>query len=39
VPELNQHLAELSSAQKHQISHRGRAAQAAVAVLKEYLVV
>jgi len=33
IPELNQHMAELSSAQKHQISHRGRAAQAAVALL------
>jgi len=33
IPELNQHMAELSSAQKHQISHRGRAAQAAVPLL------
>ncbi|MEM7344151.1 MAG: RdgB/HAM1 family non-canonical purine NTP pyrophosphatase [Chloroflexota bacterium] len=36
VPDLNRTLAELSSAEKHQISHRGRAAQAAVSLIEQF---
>lgn len=35
VPEFNQTLAEVPSAQKHTISHRGRAARAAVGLITE----
>ena len=35
-PELDQTLAELSTAQKHDISHRGRAAQAAIPLIEAY---
>jgi XTP/dITP diphosphohydrolase len=35
VPELNQTLAELTSAQKHSISHRGRAARAAIPLIEQ----
>jgi XTP/dITP diphosphohydrolase len=37
VPEFNQTLAQLSSAQKHAISHRGRAAQAAIPLIEQVL--
>ncbi|RME99597.1 MAG: RdgB/HAM1 family non-canonical purine NTP pyrophosphatase [Chloroflexi bacterium] len=35
VPELNKHMAELSAEAKHNISHRGRAARAALPLLKK----
>jgi len=35
VPEFGQTLAQVSSAQKHQISHRGRAARAAIPLIKQ----
>jgi XTP/dITP diphosphohydrolase len=35
VPEFDQTLAQVSSAQKHQISHRGRAARAAIPLIKQ----
>ncbi len=35
VPELNQTLAQLSSAKKHSISHRGRAARAAIPLIEQ----
>jgi XTP/dITP diphosphohydrolase len=35
IPELNRTLAELTSAQKHRISHRGRAAQAAIPLIEQ----
>ena len=34
LPEFNQTMAQLSSAQKHMISHRGRAARAAIPLIK-----
>ena len=37
VPEFNKTLAQLTSAQKHSISHRGRAAQAAVPLIMKLL--
>lgn len=37
VPEFNQTLAQLSSAQKHAISHRGRAARAAIPLIEQLL--
>jgi XTP/dITP diphosphohydrolase len=37
VPEFNQTLAQLPSAQKHSISHRGRAARAAIPLISDYL--
>lgn len=36
VPEFNQRLAEVPSAQKHSISHRGRAARAAVGLIERF---
>ncbi len=35
VPEFNQTLAQMSSAQKHRISHRGRAGRAAIPLIKQ----
>jgi XTP/dITP diphosphohydrolase len=35
VPEFNQTLAEVTSAQKHSISHRGRAARAAIPLIRQ----
>jgi XTP/dITP diphosphohydrolase len=37
VPEFDQTLAQVPSAQKHQISHRGRAARAAIPLIKQML--
>lgn len=37
VPEFNQTLAQLTSAQKHSISHRGRAARAARPLIEQWL--
>lgn len=37
IPELNQTLAELPSAQKHRISHRGRAVQAAIPLIEQLI--
>ena len=37
VPEFDKTLAELSSAQKHRISHRGRAARAAIPLIEQLL--
>jgi XTP/dITP diphosphohydrolase len=37
VPEFNHTLAEMTSAQKHSISHRARAAQAAIPLLEQFL--
>ncbi len=37
VPEFNQTLAQLTSAQKHSISHRGRAAGAAIPLIEKLL--
>lgn len=37
VPEFNKTLAQLSPAQKHSISHRGRAARAAIPLIKQLL--
>ncbi len=36
VPEFNQTLAQLTSAQKHNISHRGRAARSAVTLIQKW---
>lgn len=36
-PEFEQTLAEVSAAQKHTVSHRGRAARAAVSLIETYL--
>jgi XTP/dITP diphosphohydrolase len=35
VPELNLNLAEISAAEKHAISHRGRAARAAIPLIRQ----
>jgi XTP/dITP diphosphohydrolase len=35
VPQFNRTLAEVTSAQKHTISHRGRAARAAIPLIKQ----
>jgi XTP/dITP diphosphohydrolase len=37
VPEFNHTLAEMASAQKHSISHRARAARAAIPLLEQFL--
>jgi len=37
VPEFNQTMGEMSAAQKHIISHRGRAARAAIPLIKKLL--
>jgi XTP/dITP diphosphohydrolase len=37
VPEFDQTLAQLTSSQKHRISHRGRAARAAIPLLEQLL--
>ena len=37
VPQYNQTLAQLSAAQKHTISHRGRAARAAIPLIQQLL--
>ena len=36
-PEFDQTLAEVSAAQKHTVSHRGRAARAAIPLIEAYL--
>lgn len=37
VPDFNQTLAQLPPAQKHSVSHRGRAARAAIPLISDYL--
>ena len=37
IPEVNQTMAELDSAQKHRVSHRGRAARAAIPLIEQLI--
>ncbi len=37
VPQFNQTLAQVSPAQKHSISHRGRAARAAIPLIRQFI--